>query len=75
LIFFVGMNTSDAAAAVHISKTTLLDWVHKGKFRAPKVQLRNGHAVRLWQAADIERLRALKAEIYRRGSRRRKKKS
>jgi hypothetical protein len=69
LIVSSGMNTADVAAAVHISKTTRLDWVRKGKFRAPKVQLRNGQAVRLWEAADVERLRALKAEIYRTRSR------
>lgn len=56
--------TSEAAAAVGITRATLQDWIKKVKVRAPQTQIRNGHAVRLWTDSDIARLRAVKKEIY-----------
>lgn len=56
--------TGEAAKAVSITRATLQDWIKRGKFRAPQTQLRNGHAVRLWSDSDIDRLRALKKQIY-----------
>ncbi len=59
--------TKDAARAAKISRATLQFWISSGKIAAPAVQLVEGRAVRLWKAADIERLRTVKAAIYRKG--------
>jgi excisionase family DNA binding protein len=56
--------TTEAAKAVGITRATLQDWIKRGKFRAPRTQLRNGHAVRLWTDSNIARLRAVKKKIY-----------
>jgi excisionase family DNA binding protein len=59
--------TGEAAKAVGISRASLQVWIAAGTIRAPKTQLVNGRAVRLWSAEDIERLRAVKAKVYRKG--------
>jgi len=46
---------------------TLQRWIAAGLVRAPKPIVRNGHAVRLWSEAHIERLRKKKDQIYRKG--------
>jgi excisionase family DNA binding protein len=56
--------TTEAAKAAGVSRATLQDWIKRGKFRAPRTQLRNGHAVRLWTDFDVERLRTVKKKIY-----------
>lgn len=55
--------TTEAADAVGITRATLHDWIKRGRIRPPKLQLGNGHAVRLWGESDIARLRALKKTI------------
>lgn len=59
--------TEQAARAVKISRATLQFWVGSGKIAAPAVQLIEGKAVRLWNASDIQKLRAVKTAIYRKG--------
>jgi hypothetical protein len=51
---------------------TLQRWIADGDIRAPKLQIVNGRATRLWEAGDLERLRELKAKIYCRGRGRKK---
>ena len=58
------LTTKEAAKVVGITRVTLQGWIKRGKFRAPKTQLRNGHAVRLWTESDVVRLQALKKKIY-----------
>jgi hypothetical protein len=42
-------------------------WIADGTVRAPKAQIIDGVAVRIWTDADLERLRAVKAKVYRKG--------
>ena len=65
-------NTQQAASALGISTMTLQRWLAAGKVKGPKLRIRNGRAVRLWSAADLNRLRALKQEIYCKGRGRKK---
>jgi Helix-turn-helix domain len=59
--------TEQAARAVKISRATLQAWIASGKIEPPGVQLVGGKAVRLWKAAELDRLRTLKAVLYGRG--------
>jgi len=63
----VPVSTRYAARAVGISLMTLQRWIADGDIRAPKLQIVNGRATRLWEADDLERLRQLKGRIYCRG--------
>jgi excisionase family DNA binding protein len=56
--------TGEAAEAVDITRQTLQAWISKGKLEAPKTQLRDGRAVRLWTESDVAQLRKVKHEIY-----------
>ncbi len=51
---------------------TLHRWIVAKRLKAPKLRIRNGRAVRLWSKADLNRLRALKQEIYCKGRGRKK---
>lgn len=66
------VSTRYAAKAVGISLMTLQRWIADEDIRAPKLQIVNGHATRLWDAEDLERLRQLKEKIYCRGRGRKK---
>ena len=59
--------TGQAARAAGVSRATLQWWIKGGKIRAPKTRLISGRAVRLWTSSDLNRLRAVKVAIYRRG--------
>ena len=65
-------NTQQVSKAAGISVMTLHRWMVGKKLKAPKLRLRNGRAVRLWNPADLERLRKLKQEIYCKGRGRKK---
>src|SRR5712691_4065709 len=66
--------TGQAARAAKISRATLQFWISSGKIAAPAVQPIEGRAVRLWKASDIQKLRAVKIAIYRKGRGRKPKK-
>jgi excisionase family DNA binding protein len=57
------LTTTEAAEAVGITRATLHDWIKRGRVRAPKLQVGNGYAVRLWSESDVTRLRAVKSTI------------
>jgi excisionase family DNA binding protein len=61
------VSTRYAAKAVGISLMTLQRWIADGDIRAPKLQIVDGRATRLWDADDLERLGKLKILIYCRG--------
>jgi hypothetical protein len=65
-------NTQQAAKAAGISVMTLHRWIVAKKLKAPKLQIHNGRAVRLWSKADLTRLFALKQGIYCKGRGRKK---
>jgi excisionase family DNA binding protein len=69
------VSTRYAAKAAGISLMTLQRWIADGEIPAPKLEIVDGRATRLWDADDLERLRQLKAEIYCRGRGRKKGKS
>ena len=59
------LSTVEAAHEVDIPRATLQYWIKEGKIAAPKTRLRNGIAVRLWTAADVEKARKLKGALKR----------
>ena len=61
------ITTQGAAKVVGISRATLQAWIAAGKVRAPKAQIFDGVAVRLWKEPDLKRLSATKAKVYRKG--------
>ncbi len=61
------LTTGQAAKAAGISRATLQVWIAAGTIRAPRTQLVAGKAVRLWNGADVERLRDVKTKVYRKG--------
>lgn len=65
-------NTQQAAKAAGIAVMTLHRWVLAKRLKAPKLCMRGGRAVRLWGKADLDRLQALKQEIYCKGRGRKK---
>jgi len=69
------LTTAEAAKAVGISRATLQAWLAAGKVEAPALRLRPGEPpARTWSRADVDRLRAVKEKIYRRGGGRGRKK-
>jgi excisionase family DNA binding protein len=67
------LTTGEAAKAAGISRATLQVWIAAKTVRAPKTQLVEGKAVRLWAPADLERLRSVKEKVYRKGRGRKRK--
>ena len=66
------VTTRYAAKDVGISLMTLQRWIANEDIRAPRLQIVNGRATRIWEAGDLERLRALKEKVYCRGRGRKK---
>ena len=59
------LSTVEVAHEIDVARATLQYWIKEGKITAPKTRLRNGVAVRLWAAADIEKARKLKGTLRR----------
>lgn len=57
------LTTTEAAKAIGVTRATLHDWIKRGRVRPPKLQVGNGHAVRLWSESDVARLRDVKKTI------------
>jgi excisionase family DNA binding protein len=66
------VTTRYAAKQVGISLMTLQRWIADENIRAPRLQILDGRATRIWDADDLERLRLLKEKIYCRGRGRKK---
>jgi len=66
--------TEQAAKAVQIGFRTLEHWIRTGRVKAPELTIRRGHAVRLWTAADLKRLRQVKERTFGKGRGRKPKK-
>ena len=68
-----GYSTAQVAKLIGVSKGTLLRWLNDGVLEEPKRRTKFGGAAwRLWDAADIERARSVKA-TQRRGPKPKKK--
>ena len=59
------LSTVEVAKEVKVPRATLQYWIKEGKLEAPKTKLRNGVAVRLWTAGDVEKARKLKGALKR----------
>jgi excisionase family DNA binding protein len=59
------LSTVEVAEEVGVPRATLQYWIKEGKLSAPKTKLRNGVAVRLWAAGDVEKARKLKGALKR----------
>jgi len=57
------LSTVEVAAAVGVPRATLQYWIKQRKIAAPRAKLRSGVAVRLWTAADVEKVRKLKGSL------------
>ena len=55
--------TLQVAKMTGIPRATLQFWIATKKIVAPKLRIRNGKAVRLWNNAQIERARELKGSL------------
>ena len=66
------LTTRYAAKEVGISLMTLQRWIANEDIKAPRLQIVNGRAMRIWEGDDLERLRLLKGKIYCRGRGRKK---
>lgn len=69
------LSTVEVADEVGVPRATLQYWIKEGKIAAPRTKLRNGIAVRLWTAGDIEKARKLKGTLKRGPEPKRGKKS
>jgi len=66
------LTTRMAAASAGIGLSTLNVWIATGKLRPPKPVLVGALGMRLWGEADVARILATKARIYRKGRGRKK---
>jgi excisionase family DNA binding protein len=58
-------NTKQAAKEVGITRATLQEWIRRGTVQAPKLQVRDGRAVRLWTISDVAKLKSVKVPMGR----------
>ncbi len=52
--------TKEAAKAAKVSRPTIQYWISTGKINAPKLQIHNGKAARLWTETAVEQMRKLR---------------
>ena len=60
-------STSQAAKKVKVGRDTLNRWIRDRKFDLPPLQKVGGVSVRLWDEADLEKVRTYKKDNYRKG--------
>jgi excisionase family DNA binding protein len=59
--------TTEAAEKAGVHLSTLQRWIAVGRIEAPKPRLIGGVGYRLWSTKDVERLKKVKQDIYRKG--------
>jgi DNA-binding transcriptional MerR regulator len=59
------LSTVEVSKEIGVPRATLQYWIKMGKLSAPRTKLRDGVAVRLWTAADVEKARKLKGKLKR----------
>ncbi len=59
--------TAETAEAVGLHLVTLQRWIAGAKVKAPKPTLIGAVGYRLWTRKDIEQVKTVKRQIYRRG--------
>jgi len=65
--------TGQAAEAAGIHLATLQRWIAEGKVDAPAPTLIGAVGYRLWSSKDLQKLKRVKAAIYRKGRGRKRK--
>ena len=60
-------STKQVTQIVGLSRRTLTRWLGDGKMPSPRMISNGGVQARIWTTRDVERLRKLKAKIYRKG--------
>jgi predicted site-specific integrase-resolvase len=58
------LSNSKVARLVGVHPITLERWLASGELRRPKILISDGRIIRLWDYADVERLRQYKATNY-----------
>jgi len=66
-------STLEAARLVGVTSATLHRWIREKRVAAPPVETLGKMRIRIWSKADIERVKAYKAERYRKGRGRQRK--
>jgi hypothetical protein len=61
------LSTAQIAAQVGIDRVTLERWIRDDKVKLPKTIAIGSRRFRLWTAADVQRVRQVKARTYRKG--------
>jgi hypothetical protein len=55
--------TVEIARRAKVPRATVQFWISSGKISAPPVQLVDGKAVRLWNDADLRKIKKLKGTL------------
>ena len=61
------LTTTEAAGRVGIHLATLQRWIATGRIEAPRPTLVGAVGYRLWSSKDVEMLRKVKQQTYRKG--------
>jgi excisionase family DNA binding protein len=56
-------STGEVAKQIGVSRQTLQTWIAAGRIAAPKAFEVGGMSVRMWTAADVERVRKFKGTL------------
>jgi predicted DNA-binding transcriptional regulator AlpA len=66
-------STLEVARLVGVTSATLHRWIREKRVAAPPVKALGKMRIRIWSKADVEKVKAYKAERYRKGRGRRRK--
>ena len=66
-------STLEVARLVGVTSATLHRWIREKRIAAPPVETLGKMRIRIWSKADIENVKAYKAERYRKGRGRQRK--
>lgn len=68
------LSTKQIASIVDIDRVTLERWLKDRKIKMPKMVRIGSRRFRLWSRGDLKRIRQFKAENYRKGRGRKRRK-
>jgi predicted DNA-binding transcriptional regulator AlpA len=60
-------STLEVARLVGVTSATLHRWIREKRVAAPPVETLGKMRIRIWSKADVENIKAYKAEQYRKG--------
>jgi predicted DNA-binding transcriptional regulator AlpA len=60
-------STLEVARLVGVTSATLHRWIRQKRVPAPPLETLGGMRIRMWGRADVEKVKAYKADRYRKG--------